>query len=668
MDSLEGNRWVEHFPGFVKLREHAKVLVDHTIAESACTPSRAAMMTGQYGPRTGVTQTDGLFKNGDAQNFPWLREGGTPTMGHWFRAAGYSTHYFGKWHVSNPPGHTLQAFGFDDWELSWPEPHGALSNNLGTYRDYQFADLACSFLQARGLGVPYDREVSQLAASDPGATASKDIAPFFAVCSFTNPHDIAAYPGLPRGLTSPPAFGPGASVPIPPAESQSKAPQSGTFTVPLNPTGFPQACAVASASQNEDLQTNNKPRCQYDYAYKLGLGLAAKAGLAAATGLANKTDAAKDVQAQLDAAVAATLQVAVPFQLQDDPSGAATGFLQYYAYMIAMVDRHILRVLEALDTAGLRDDTIVVFASDHGEYGAAHSMMMEKWHTAYQEAVGVPVLLSHPKLINASSQPEAVKAQTSHIDLLPTLLAYAGIDAEQREAIRRDLSLSHCAAPLPGADLRPVIERGCGPVSTPEGKQRTGVMFVTDDMITEPLPRDDDAHNVQSWEQYEVFCRTVEYLRREPQRGTDKPYLPGLTPGPVVQPCHVRALRSGPWKLVRYCDPWSKRPVADEWELYNLDLDTSEQCNLLVFDAQFPTIIAEDRLPAKLQGEREQLAAQAQQMRAELALQERMYLSAYPSEHPTALAGVALPDAQPPEHAAQPVHPIQPRPTVLSKI
>ena len=150
------NQYAKHFPGFCKLREYATVFTDHTIAESACIPSRASLMTGQYGPRTGVTQTDGLFKSGDAQNFPWLPPNGTPTAGDWFRALGYTTHYFGKWHVSEPPEHTLQQYGFGDWELSWPEPHGASINNLGTFRDYQFADLACTFLQARGLGVPYN--------------------------------------------------------------------------------------------------------------------------------------------------------------------------------------------------------------------------------------------------------------------------------------------------------------------------------------------------------------------------------------------------------------------------------------------------------------------------------------------------------------------------------
>lgn len=31
----------------------------------------------------------------------WLRAGEVPTLGNWFRAAGYDTHYDGKWHISH---------------------------------------------------------------------------------------------------------------------------------------------------------------------------------------------------------------------------------------------------------------------------------------------------------------------------------------------------------------------------------------------------------------------------------------------------------------------------------------------------------------------------------------------------------------------------------------
>ncbi|HEX7817032.1 sulfatase-like hydrolase/transferase [Dyella sp.] len=632
------NDWAQYYPGFCKLREYATVFTDHTIAESACIPSRASIMTGQYGPRTGVTQTDGLFKSGDAQNFPWLRHNGAPTIGDYFREIGYSTHYFGKWHVSDPPEHTLEGFGFADWELSWPEPHGSLTNNMGAYRDYQFADLACAFLHNRGLGVPFARNTGQVSANAPDSPGVPAPKPFFAVCSFTNPHDIATYPTLPRALDpqfppdqplQQPRTGPGMSVPVPLPGTYSAAPKYGTFHIPMNPLGLPQACATASPTQDEDLLGNNKPRAQYDYAYKVALGLAAKTGLSIAQAMGG------DEATQLRNAVEATLTIPIPFQLQENSDGAATGFLQYYAYMISMVDRHILRVLQTLEEAGLRDDTVVVFASDHGEYGASHGMMIEKWHGAYQETVHVPFLVSS-KHYNANRHtPVAIDALTSHIDILPTLLGIAGADEAQVERARRNLSKTHPAAALPGANLAPVIKAQGGPVIGPDGKERKAVLFATDDMITEPLPRDDDPHNVVSQQQYAVFSATVELLRTPPVNG-DSPhrYRPDLSPGPVCQPAHVRALRSGDWKLVRYCDPWSPEPAPDQWELYNLAADPIENVNLIVFDGAFPTPIAASALPGSLT--QDQVEATASALREELARQEAHLLSPYPSAHPSA--------------------------------
>ncbi|MFZ5637116.1 MAG: sulfatase-like hydrolase/transferase [Pseudomonadota bacterium] len=634
--SLEGNEYAQYFPGFCKLREYATVFTDHTIAESACIPSRASLMTGQYGPRTGVTQTDGLFKSGDAQNFPWLRHDGTPTAGDWFRELGYSTHYFGKWHVSDPPEHTLEGFGFGDWELSWPEPHGSLTNNMGAYRDYQFADLACAFLRGRALGVPYARMTGRFSAQYPLSPVVPTPTPFFAVCSFTNPHDIATYPTLPRALNpsfppeqrlQQPQFGPGGSVPIPLPGTFSAAPQNGTFRIPMNPHGLPQDCATAPPTMNEDLLANNKPLAQYDASYKVALGLASKTGLSIAQAVGG------DPETVLRNAVEATLGIPIPFALQHDADGAAVGFLQYYAYMISMVDRHILRVLQTLEESGLRESTVVVFASDHGEFGAAHGMQIEKWHGAYQEAVHVPLLVSSPRFNASRDVPVAVTSQTSHIDVLPTLLRLARATDHEIERARRNLSKTHSAAPLPGADLVPVIRAGGGPVVGPDGRERTGVLFVTDDMITEPLPRDDDPHNQQSWQQYAVFSATVELLR-SPQGDGGPPHrsLPALAPGAVQQPAHVRALRSGDWKLVRFCDPWSERPVPDQWELYNLAVDPVEYVNLLVYDGAFPTVIA--NLPGGLSAE--QVEAVARELREEMRRQEAELLSPYPGPHPSA--------------------------------
>ena len=260
---------------------------------------------------------------------------------------------------------------------------------------------------------------------------------------------------------------------------------------------MPQDNATASPTQGEDLLNNNKPSCQYDYSIKCGLGLAAKVGLAVAQKLADSASDNKDKklskEALLKAAVAATMKVALPFQAQDDAEGAATGFLQYYTYMISMVDRHILRVIESLEESGLRDNTILVFVSDHGEYGAAHSMMMEKWHSAYQEILHVPVLVSSPSINPDVKQAKTVDGLTSHIDLLPTLMGLANINEQQQKDIRKQLSKTHYVDKLPGIDLSEVIKTAgnedyvsANPV--PDLTDRS-VLFVTDDMITETFTK-----------------------------------------------------------------------------------------------------------------------------------------------------------------------------------
>src|SRR6185503_13992268 len=124
-----------------------------------------------------------------------------------------------------------------------------------------------------------------------------------------------------------------------------------------------------------------------------------------------------------------------------EPDKGSRLFLQFYAWLHAVVDKHINAVLTALEESGQADNTIVVFLTDHGEYAAAHGMMIEKWHTAYQEALHVPVVVNYRPLVKEYLEQQGkapdtagkpghghkdvlrkVDALTSHIDILPTVL------------------------------------------------------------------------------------------------------------------------------------------------------------------------------------------------------------------------------------------------------
>ena len=78
------------------------------LVEPACTPSRAALMTGQYSIRNGLSL---VLVPGTANTL----RGDAFTMGDMFHAAGYATAIFGKWHLGRDPESLPTAHGFDEF-------------------------------------------------------------------------------------------------------------------------------------------------------------------------------------------------------------------------------------------------------------------------------------------------------------------------------------------------------------------------------------------------------------------------------------------------------------------------------------------------------------------------------------------------------------------------
>jgi arylsulfatase A-like enzyme len=94
------------------------------------------------------------------------------------------------------------------------------------------------------------------------------------------------------------------------------------------------------------------------------------------------------------------------------------------AGMIACVDDAIGRVLRALDASGRRDDTVVIFTSDHGDHLGDHRLML-KGAEQYQSIVRVPFIWSDPQ---ASGYPKRTDALGSTMDIGTTILDRARIE------------------------------------------------------------------------------------------------------------------------------------------------------------------------------------------------------------------------------------------------
>ena len=71
-----------------------------------------------------------------------------------------------------------------------------------------------------------------------------------------------------------------------------------------------------------------------------------------------------------------------------------------------------------------KDNTIIIFTSDHGHYLGAHHLD-GKGPALYEEVIRVPIIFRWPDMIAAG---QTSKSLVSHIDVIPTLLELAGIE------------------------------------------------------------------------------------------------------------------------------------------------------------------------------------------------------------------------------------------------
>ena len=377
------------------LRTNGMEFLNHYIGSTACSPSRTTLYTGQYPSLHGVTKTTGGASLSFAPDVFWLDPNTVPTFGDYFRGAGYSTFWKGKWHASEKdiliPGthnalpsydpttgipdpklekkyrdaNRLDEFGYSDW--IGPEPHGTNPHNSGS----------SAAIGANGRDEVYSKEVVELIQSLEKDFNSRNPKPWLIVSSFVNPHDIALYGEITR-LSPLFDFQVDPSVPfIPPA-----------------PTA------------QESLLT--KPSAQESY------------------------------------------RKVYPEAFQ--PTRDSLFYRKLYFSLQKQVDNEMAKVFESLRCSKFYDNTIVIFTTDHGDLLGAHGGLFQKWYNAYEESIHVPFIIHSPKLFSGRTTTNML---TSHVDILPSLLGLADIDVNK---VRKELRKNHTEVhPFVGRDLTPLI-------------------------------------------------------------------------------------------------------------------------------------------------------------------------------------------------------------------
>ncbi len=99
------------------------------------------------------------------------------------------------------------------------------------------------------------------------------------------------------------------------------------------------------------------------------------------------------------------------------------GLLEAYYASVSYMDAQVGRVLDALDELGLRENTIVIFSSDHG-YLLGHHHKFQKQHL-FEESTRVPFILSVPWM--SETHGKATAHLTELVDLYPTIAELGGL-------------------------------------------------------------------------------------------------------------------------------------------------------------------------------------------------------------------------------------------------
>ncbi len=331
-------------------------LFNHMICTNSISgPSRACLITGKYGTTNGFFQNEGSIVFDNTQQT-------TPQL---FKANGYTTSLFGKWHLYSTP------MGFDHYMIhADPSQQGRYWNPLydvnGTLEEREgyctnlTADAALDWMKN-------DRDTEK---------------PFCMMLHFKSPHRPCNPDTIYEHLFD------DIELPYPETFNDDYATREETLGVNM--------ATVENHFSREDIK------------------------MVAPRGFDTKHETT-----WLKYGGSGDEQYWTPDPQMSKEEVKKWKYQQYYKdYLrcVRSVDDNVGRVIDYLKENGLYENTIIVYMGDQGFFLGEHGIYDKRW--MYEEAIHMACLFSYPKLNKSNDQIDKLAV---NVDIAPTLLDFAGI-------------------------------------------------------------------------------------------------------------------------------------------------------------------------------------------------------------------------------------------------
>ena len=383
-------------PNVYKLWKAGVKFGEYHTAANACTPSRGVMLTGLYSQQNWLltTITSAPYPPGPPPKQPVLNPA-YPTFGKLLRANGYQTPYTGKWHVSVPQADKggLENYGFD--YFTYYDPVGF--NLQGTYGDeirgyhndsYSAGQAVDWLLNKRPTDQPWCLTVSLVNPHDreffPAGTEFKTVTKLFNDSTYDQ---ISKYPG----------DGPDVSW----QENALKNPPS--YKYPDVPPNWETTAQIDA----KELKTQTFIK-EFQEAVWGGI-----------------TDDRSQDTATVEPYPNPNKFEDLNYGVVKMPFSYWKRGLDSYTQVMQIVDNDIGGVLDAFNgmvPADVVENTVIVFAADHGEYSGAHGLVQGKLGTVYEEAWHIPLIVVDPSGRYTGDTNTIRNGLTSSVDLFNMLV------------------------------------------------------------------------------------------------------------------------------------------------------------------------------------------------------------------------------------------------------